>query len=83
MSGPKRCIAALAVMAALVAGGCRSGGPPLFPGPGPAKYQQAKAQRFDPYPQTTGAPQVVGSRPPGYEFPPAEPLRARWIRSRP
>lgn len=58
--------------------GCRSLTPPSFGNPGPAAYQQSRAQRFDPYPENEPGPPVVGARPMEYEKPAAEVLRSRW-----
>jgi hypothetical protein len=52
--------------------------PPQFSAPGPAVYQQKRAQLFDPYPENDVGPPVVGGRPQSYENPIAEPSRARW-----
>ena len=59
--------------------GCQSVQPPHLTGNGTAAYQQAQAQRFDPYPENEAGPPVVGSRPMGFEDPPAEVQRARWL----
>ncbi len=66
---------------ALVVGaaGCRGLAPPNWSHPGPAEYQQRRAERFDPYPENEVAPAIVGARPREYEKPPAEVLRARWL----
>jgi hypothetical protein len=52
--------------------------PPNFFNPGPARDQQMRAQRFDPYPENDVGPEVVGGRPLGYQKPIPEPSRARW-----
>ncbi|MHB1033461.1 MAG: hypothetical protein ACYC35_01945 [Pirellulales bacterium] len=59
--------------------GCSSISPPNWFHPGPASYQQAQAQRFDPYPENETGPPVVGSRPLEYQQPRAEAGRARWL----
>ena len=59
--------------------GCRGVTPPRLAHPGPAEFQRAEAQQFDPYPENEPGPEVVGSRPREYEKPPAEVLRARWL----
>ena len=46
--------------------------------PGPAAYQQKKAERFVPYADNDIGPEVVGSRPRDYQKPIPEPSRARW-----
>jgi hypothetical protein len=53
-------------------------GRPDWFNPGPAKYQQQRAQRFDPYPDNDIGPPVIGGRPPEFSRPPAETTRARW-----
>jgi hypothetical protein len=63
---------------ALAAGGCVT--PPRWLGPGPAAYQQRKAERFDPYADNDIGPTVVGGRPRDFDKPVAEPTRARWTR---
>jgi hypothetical protein len=37
--------------------------------PGPARYQRAVADKFDPYPSPETGPEVVGGRPLGYQRP--------------
>jgi hypothetical protein len=59
-------------------GGCVSS-PRLFH-PGSAAYQQQKAVRFDPYVDNDIGPAVVGARPRDYDKPPAEPVRAHWVK---
>jgi predicted small lipoprotein YifL len=67
------------VAAVLLAGlaGCGMERPRLFH-PGPAAYQQKKAERFDPYADNDIGPEVVGARPRDYQKPIPEPSRARW-----
>lgn len=62
---------------ALVAGGCAGMGRPNWFHPGPAAYQQKRAERFDPYPEPDVAPEVVGARPREFQKPAPEPERAR------
>ena len=45
--------------------------------PGPAGYQRAIAEDFDPYPQNDVGPKIVGGRPLDYQIPPDEVARAR------
>lgn len=45
--------------------------------PGSASYQQAQAERFDPYPLPDVAPDVVGGRPLAYMQPASEAQRAQ------
>lgn len=48
---------------------------PRVRNPGPEGVQQARAQRFDPYPQNyAGLPSVAGTRPLDYREPRAEVL---------
>jgi len=53
------------------------GTPKLFEPAGSEAYQQTRAQRFDPYPDTNIGPRVEGGRPEGYTEPPPEPARGR------
>ena len=73
-------IRAMTLMAVLALGttGCQGLAGPNWFAPGPAEYQQARAQRFDPYPENEAGPPVVGARPRGYEKPLPEVDRARW-----
>ena len=64
---------------ALAATGCGNLARPNFRCPGTAEDQQARALRFDPYPESEPGPAVGGGRPLDYEKPPAEVLRARWL----
>jgi hypothetical protein len=50
----------------LVVGGCGSIAAPKIFHPGSAEYQQSRAQRWDPYPQTDVAPDIDGGRPRQY-----------------
>ncbi len=59
--------------------GCQSVAGPNWFNPGPASVQQARAVQFDPYPEDELGPQIVGSRPPGYQDPPPETARARFL----
>ncbi len=78
MSVAKRTLAAMLVFAATMVStvGCKGVDPPNWGHPGPAEYQQARANEFDPYPQVTG-PDMTGVRPEGYDRPPAEVLRVQ------
>ena len=67
----------LAMAAVLATSGCGSLARPNWFHPGPAVYQQARAEQFDPYPENEPGPAIVGGRPLEYEKPIAEPLRAR------
>ncbi len=84
----KRQSVALAVILVVGISGCRGLVPPNWSHPGPAQYQQAQAERFDPYPENEPGPKIVGARPLEYEKPPAEvlrvqpsinPFQARWL----
>ena len=68
----------LAAALMLGAAGCRGMGPDWLH-PGPAEFQQSRAERFDPYPENETGPQIVGARPREYQKPATEPSRARWI----
>lgn len=57
--------------------GCRGTTMPNLFHPGPEKYQQARAEYFDPYPSTDGGPQMVGARPPDYQNPTPEAERVK------
>lgn len=58
--------------------GCGTMSRPKWFAPGPAKEQQARAERFDPYPSKDIGPSVVGTRPREFAQPYAEPLRNQW-----
>ncbi|NOY41154.1 MAG: membrane or secreted protein [Planctomycetes bacterium] len=45
--------------------------------PGPAGYQRNNATQFDPYPPDDMGPEIVGGRPPDFQKPPPEVIRAR------
>lgn len=57
--------------------GCRNLASPNWFHPGPAEYQQARAQHYDPYPENEPGPELVGVRPREYENPRAEVLRVQ------
>ena len=63
-----------ALLAVALAGlvGCADLAPPRILHPGSEEYQQNRAQRFDPYPMTDVAPDVVGGRPLQYIKPAPE-----------
>lgn len=78
---------ALGMVVAGGVAGCTSLARPNWAHPGPADYQQSRAQLFDPYPENEPGPRIVGARPLEFDRPPAEvlrvqppldPLRARW-----
>ncbi len=76
MSNSARWIAVCVLV--LAAGGCVT--PPRWLRPGPAAYQQRKAERFDPYADNDIGPTIAGGRPRDYDKPLSEPNRARWTR---
>jgi hypothetical protein len=63
-------------MAALVMSGCSSSvARPNWLNPGPVAYQQNQALRYDPYPEDSLGPPVLGGRPREYDRPrPPAPL---------
>ncbi len=69
-------IAACWLLVGLVPG-CHSLALPNIGYPGPERYQQARAEAFDPYPENEPGPAVEGGRPREYAKPPAEVDRAR------
>jgi energy-converting hydrogenase Eha subunit F len=62
--------------------GCANLKPDWFH-PGPAPVQQARAERFDPYPENDIGPPIVGSRPREYQNPVPEVDRGRWMSAPP
>ena len=64
------------------AGGCASLGKPAWLDPGPARNQQRRAVRFDPFLQTDVRHDQLsimdGSRPRDYVEPTPEVTRSRW-----
>ena len=58
--------------------GCADVSRPDWLNPGPPALQQARANRFDPYPENDLGPAVTGARPRDFQIPQAEPKRARW-----
>jgi hypothetical protein len=58
--------------ALLLLAGCTDLAPPRILHPGSEEYQQTRAQRFDPYPLTDVAPDIVGGRPLQYIKPAPE-----------
>ena len=77
MKGPWLLAAGLLVSSALA--GCASTAKPNWLHPGTAQAQQARALRYDPYPENESGPPMTGDRPREYETPPPEPSRARWF----
>lgn len=76
MEKPRHGLAWIGILA-LLASGCAGMGRPNWLHPGPAAYQQKRAERFDPYPEPDVAPEVVGGRPREFQKPAPEPERAR------
>ncbi len=62
---------ALLLLSAL--SGCGLVENPITCNPGPTSYQVSQARRFDPYPDPTTAPPIVGGRPLDYIDPRPEP----------
>jgi hypothetical protein len=60
--------------------GCANLSKPSWLHPGSAKEQQARAERFDPYPETNTGPTVEGARPREYETSPPEVDRGRALK---
>ncbi len=58
--------------------GCKGVAGPCWLHPGSAQAQQARALRYDPYPENETGPKMPGVRPREYDRPPPEPSRARW-----
>jgi hypothetical protein len=59
----------LLVLVVAAASGCWGLARPNWCDPGPARYQQMRAVRFDPYTDNELGPPVVGGRPLGYQDP--------------
>jgi hypothetical protein len=73
-------ILGLALLLGLAGGltGCKSDAGPDWLHPGTQQAQQARALRYDPYPEPNIGPNVDGARPRDYDKPLAETQRARW-----
>jgi hypothetical protein len=69
-----RC-AAIALLCTGLLPGCLA--PPTFLNPGSESYQQWRAEKFDPYPEGSSGGDMSGTRPPGFENPDPEVLRAQ------
>lgn len=68
----------LTVVSLAAAGGCAYGTHyPQLRSPGPAKYQRANAEAFDPYPLPDMGPPIVGGRPREFAIPRNEVERAQ------
>lgn len=68
----------LGVLLLLSAAGCQSVAPPTWFA-GTAQQQRARAQQFDPYPESDTGPAVDGGRPLEYQRALPETSRARWF----
>jgi hypothetical protein len=77
MNRPWLLAAGLMILIAL--GGCKTTAKPDLTHPGSTPTQQARALRYDPYPENEPGPPMVGTRPREYQVPPPEPSRARWF----
>jgi len=71
---PVRLIAVAFLVVGLLPG-CLA--PPSIVHPGPEAYQQARAQKFDPYPDPNVGTPVAGTRPQDFQNPPAEVLQGQ------
>ena len=78
-------VVAVAVVVVVCAPGCASLGKPQWLEPLPAKSQQRRAVRFDPFMENDIGPSLLrqystldGTRPRDYAEPVAEVKRARW-----
>ena len=65
----KESVALLVLGVLFSAVGCRGTAMPSFSHPGPEKYQQARAEYYDPYPSPDAGPKMVGARPLDYQMP--------------
>lgn len=55
--------------------GCANYSAPRWFNPGPAEYQRAEAEIYDPYPDPDTGPEIVGGRPLDYGHPTPEAER--------
>jgi hypothetical protein len=72
-----KCCAATLIAALPFAAGCAGTALPNWLNPGPTKYQVGQAESYDPYPDPTIGPPIVGGRPIGYLDPRANPDPAK------
>ena len=64
------CCYLLIVVSGIAAGGCSSSvARPNWLNPGPVAYQRNQALRYDPYPEDSIGPAIVGGRPREYDQP--------------
>lgn len=85
MSRLSRILASVAMLAACTGVGCTALGRPDWLDPGPARSQQRRAVRFDPFMQDDIGPYAFrqygimdGTRPRDYNEPVPEIRRSRW-----
>lgn len=78
-------VSAVALACAVTSTGCASLGKPQWLDPGPARNQQRRAVRFDPFMQNDIGPSLFrqystldGTRPRDYAEPVPEVKRSRW-----
>jgi hypothetical protein len=72
-------VQAVGVVFLAALGGCKTTEGPSWFHPGSAQVQQARALRYDPYPQYDEPDSAMaGVRPRDYDVPPPEVSRARW-----
>lgn len=69
---------AFASTVAVVAGGCAGLAMPNMASPGTAQAQRARAERFDPYPETASGRELAGARPRDYDQPVLVPSNDPW-----
>jgi len=70
-------LAFMVIGLAVAVTGCANLSQPRLLSPGSSDYQQARALRFDPYPDATAGPEIVGGRPRAFDVQAAEPVRAQ------
>jgi hypothetical protein len=58
--------------------GCQTTAGPNWAHPGPTQVQEARAIRYDPYPEPDIGPNCEGVRPRSYDKPLSETERGRW-----
>lgn len=75
----RHCLLPLLATFLTICTGCQSLATPNWFSPGPLPVQQARAVQFNPLPEDEIGPEIVGARPLGYENPPPETVRARFL----
>ncbi|MEZ6101426.1 MAG: hypothetical protein R3E01_21040 [Pirellulaceae bacterium] len=73
----RRCLLAIIVITFVSNLGCGAALPHLF-GPGHLYQQQLRATNYDPYADNSGAPPVLGGRPPDFQVQRSLPERTSW-----